>query len=48
MEHMDHEETYEPPVVEELGDFAELTLGTSAGTFFEGGYAPWYVYPGQV
>ncbi|MFI6642687.1 lasso RiPP family leader peptide-containing protein [Streptomyces sp. NPDC050504] len=45
---MENEEIYEPPVVEEIGDFAELTLGTINGTFFEGGYAPFYVYPGQV
>ncbi|MEU2872398.1 lasso RiPP family leader peptide-containing protein [Streptomyces olivoreticuli] len=39
------EEVYEPPELMEVGDFAELTLGTSNGTFFEGGYAPWYVRP---
>ncbi|GAA0336272.1 lasso RiPP family leader peptide-containing protein [Streptomyces blastmyceticus] len=39
------EEVYEPPELMEVGDFAELTLGTSTGTFFEGGYAPWYVRP---
>ncbi|MFD7667864.1 lasso RiPP family leader peptide-containing protein [Streptomyces sp. NPDC059788] len=33
---------YEPPAVEDIGDFAELTLGSNVGTFFEGGYAPWY------
>ncbi|UUM20740.1 burhizin family lasso peptide [Mycoavidus sp. SF9855] len=24
---------------------SELTMGTATGTYFEGGYAPWYVYP---
>ncbi|GCD47836.1 lasso RiPP family leader peptide-containing protein [Streptomyces paromomycinus] len=39
---MEADLVYEPPVVEELGDFAGLTLGSDVGTFFEGGYAPWY------
>ncbi|MEU5421393.1 lasso RiPP family leader peptide-containing protein [Streptomyces sp. NPDC001407] len=39
------EEPYEPPELMEVGEFADLTLGTSSGTYFEGGYAPWYVRP---
>ncbi|MFF4160665.1 lasso RiPP family leader peptide-containing protein [Streptomyces sp. NPDC001678] len=42
---MEQQETYEPPVVEEVGAFAELTRGGREGTYFEGGYAPWYVRP---
>jgi hypothetical protein len=38
--------SYEPPALVEVGDFGELTQGTRNGTFYEGGYAPWYVRPG--
>ncbi|MFI1796722.1 lasso RiPP family leader peptide-containing protein [Streptomyces sp. NPDC020379] len=39
------EEPYEPPELMEVGEFADLTLGTSTGTYYEGGYAAWYVRP---
>ncbi|MFI0977321.1 lasso RiPP family leader peptide-containing protein [Streptomyces sp. NPDC021093] len=38
-------EIYEPPEVMEVGEFAELTLGSRDGTFYEGGLRAWYVRP---
>ncbi|MFI1329276.1 lasso RiPP family leader peptide-containing protein [Streptomyces sp. NPDC020845] len=36
----EQEEIYEAPMVTEVGDFAEVTLGTTRGNAFDGGLPP--------
>ncbi|MBF6049537.1 lasso RiPP family leader peptide-containing protein [Streptomyces sp. NRRL B-1677] len=44
---MDQQELYEPPVMVEVGDFADLTRGEALGAHYEGGFPPyeWYLGP---
>jgi hypothetical protein len=35
-EHSEHQEQYEPPMIDEIGSFTALTLGSSGGSKADG------------